>query len=182
MSFDRVSKNGINYSTPNSCFVLLQTSGLNYKRGTIVIYSRNYSDLYYICVVNYASISHANIVIIANLMTVNFDSKSVKMFIVHASGADPIKLFVINLNTQFCKLDCFIIRISQLQVSVTRWQHGPRIIFAPFISLKNHKIANDSITTGVREKVSTDPYNFWMFAWLILKTMKFCLIKLATDI
>jgi hypothetical protein len=47
----------------------------------------------------------------ANFMIVNFYCKSVKMFIVQVTGADPLKLFVINLDTLFCKLDYFIIRI-----------------------------------------------------------------------
>ncbi len=45
-------------------------------------------------------------------------------------------------------------RINQLPVYATRWQHGSQICFATFID--KNKIANNSTTTKAREKVSTD--------------------------
>jgi hypothetical protein len=47
------------------------------------------------------------------------------------------------------------IRVNQLPVSVTRWQHGSQICFVTYL-VKNHKIANNSTATKAGEKISTD--------------------------
>jgi hypothetical protein len=59
-------------------------------------------------------------------------------------------------------------------------------MFCNFYLVKNHKIANNSATTEAREKISTyleslEVENFLMYVGLNLKTIKFYLIKLATD-
>jgi hypothetical protein len=71
------------------------------------------------------------------------------------------------------------IRIHQLPMSVTRWQHGFQICFVTYL-MKNNKIANNSTNTKVREKISTD-LDIFVKVWLNLKTIIFYLIKLATD-
>jgi hypothetical protein len=55
-----------------------------------------------------------------------------------------------------------------------------------FYLVKNHKIANNLITTKAKEKISTDLesfefLNFFDVCWIRFKTIKFYLIKLATD-
>ncbi len=45
---------------------------------------------------------------------------------------------------------------NQLPVSVPRWQHGSLDMFCNFYFVKNHKIANNSMTTKAREKICTD--------------------------
>ncbi len=61
-------------------------------------------------------------------------------------------------------------------------------MFYNFYLVKNNKIAkNNSTTTEARENISTDlePLefdNFLMYVWLNLETIKFNLIKLATDV
>ncbi len=47
-----------------------------------------------------------------------------------------------------------ILGLNQLPDSLTRWQHGSQICFESFI-LQNHKIAHNSATTKVREKINT---------------------------
>ncbi len=48
-----------------------------------------------------------------------------------------------------------IIRISQLPVSATRWQHRSHM-FCNFYLAKNHKIANNSTSTEAEKKISAD--------------------------
>jgi hypothetical protein len=48
------------------------------------------------------------------------------------------------------------IRINQVPVSATRWQHGSQTCFATFIIMKNDKINNNSKTPEAREKIKTD--------------------------
>ncbi len=59
-------------------------------------------------------------------------------------------------------------------------------MFRNFYLEKNRKIAKNSTTTKTREREVQiwNPQNFWkflMYDWLNLKTVKFYLIKLATD-
>ncbi len=59
-------------------------------------------------------------------------------------------------------------------------------IFCDFYKVKNHKTADNSTTTKAREKISTDlepvkSKQNLMSVWLNLNTIKFYLIKLATD-
>jgi hypothetical protein len=67
-------------------------SGLHYKHVTVVIYSRNYNDLHH-------SLSLASSVVItivryaANLNVPYYDTRSVTMYIVQATGITPIKPF-----------------------------------------------------------------------------------------
>ncbi len=73
-------------------------------------------------------------------------------------------------------------RRNQLPVSAASCQHGSYICLKINL-VKNHKIANNSATTEAREKISTnlESSEFFMYVWLNLKTIKFYLIKLATD-
>jgi hypothetical protein len=48
------------------------------------------------------------------------------------------------------------IRINQLPVPVTTWQHGAPDMFCDFYLVKNHTISNNSTTTKARENISTD--------------------------
>ncbi len=73
----------------------------------------------------------------------------------------------------------------QLTVSATRWQHWSQIGHN-FYLVKNHKITNNSTNTEARENkhifgILRILEKNLMYVWLNLKTIKFYLIKLATD-
>jgi hypothetical protein len=58
------------------------------------------------------------------------------------------------------------IRINQLPVPVTTWQHGAPDMFCDFYLVKNHTIVNNSTTIKPRENISKDLdspkfYNFF---------------------
>jgi len=50
----------------------------------------------------------------------------------------------------------FCIRLNQLPVSVSWWQHGCQICFENVYVEKNHKISNNATTTKAREEISTE--------------------------
>jgi hypothetical protein len=72
-----------------------------------------------------------------------------------------------------------------IQPQVAAWVP---VMFRNFYIGKNHKIAKNSTATKSREKITTDFVTFRilflkiMYVWINLKTIKFYLIKLATDL
>ncbi len=60
-------------------------------------------------------------------------------------------------------------------------------MFQKFYLVKHHKVAKNSTTTKAREKIGTDLESlefgiFFVYIGLNLKSIKFSLLKLATDV
>ena len=77
-----------------------------------------------------------------------------------------------------------VVEQSRLPISASRWQHGPQICFATFMKRKITKLLITQQT--LKQEKNKRRFgilgileSFWCMFWL--KTVKFYLIKLATD-